>query len=279
MAAAAALGAVAFAADTWTSKEPSDWSSEDVNRILHDSPWAKIASATFQGRNPGSADDGGGMGRRGGMGGGGGMGGMGGGGGMGGMGGGGMGGMGGGMGRGGGMGEGGWGGGRGRGEGGGQPGFTPTVRWESARPVLEAQKRMNPDYKLIPDAAEGQTADPYVISLSGMPMRGQGMGGQRPEGMDDAGNGQQRRQRDPAQMKQTFLEHTQLVRKNKPAIAPSDVQFSNGESREIRFLFPRTDDPISLDDKEVAFVTQMGPMKIEKKFRLKDMTYKGKLAL
>jgi hypothetical protein len=46
----------------------------------------------------------------------------------------------------------------------------------------------------------------------------------------------------------------------------------------IRFYFPRSTD-LSLDDKEVAFLTRVGPMEVKQKFVLKEMTFGGKLAL
>ena len=46
----------------------------------------------------------------------------------------------------------------------------------------------------------------------------------------------------------------------------------------IHLFFPRTA-AINLKDKEVLFATRFGSMKIEKRFRLKDMTYRGKLEL
>jgi hypothetical protein len=46
----------------------------------------------------------------------------------------------------------------------------------------------------------------------------------------------------------------------------------------IRFHFPKSD-AISADDKEVKFVCQMGPMKVERKFTLKEMVFNGKLEL
>jgi len=129
---AAMACAVAFcASDVWNSKESTDWTSDDINRILTDSPWAKHVNASVE-----SSGRGGGMGYPGGGGGGGGR--MGGGG-MGypggGMGGGGMGGRGG-MGRGGGMGgPGGSGGGQSRSS------MSVLVRWDSATPIQQALAR------------------------------------------------------------------------------------------------------------------------------------------
>ena len=51
---------------------------------------------------------------------------------------------------------------------------------------------------------------------------------------------------------------------------------------DIYFVFPRLRDGtemITLKDKKVEFVSQIGPLKGERKFRLKDMVYTGKLEL
>ena len=59
-----------------------------------------------------------------------------------------------------------------------------------------------------------------------------------------------------------------------------DVKLVDGVgSHEIQFFFPRSNDPISLDDKEVTFEAKAGRAKIEHKFRLKEMTVKGRLDL
>lgn len=119
-----------FSSDFWNKKDPGEWSSQEIEQLTSKSPWAKEVSA--QANSPDEREAGG-------MGGpgtatGGGMGGprMGGGG-MGGprMGGPGMGGPG--------VGGPGMGGGRRRG-GGPAESFKGTVRWESAKPVLDALK-------------------------------------------------------------------------------------------------------------------------------------------
>ena len=49
-------------------------------------------------------------------------------------------------------------------------------------------------------------------------------------------------------------------------------------SGSIMFYFPR-DPAITLADKEVVFVTRMGPLALKAKFPLKNMVYQGKLDL
>ena len=62
--AASAVCALAlFAADFWKTKDSSQWSSEEINKILSDSPWAKAKTVQPQQSMPQR-----GMGRRGGFG-------------------------------------------------------------------------------------------------------------------------------------------------------------------------------------------------------------------
>ncbi|MCL5743645.1 MAG: alpha/beta hydrolase, partial [Acidobacteria bacterium] len=72
---------------------------------------------------------------------------------------------------------------------------------------------------------------------------------------------------------------TTLVRKGKAALVPQEVtvhRVQNGLS--IVYQFPRTD-PITLEDKEVEFISRVGPVEFKRKFKLKEMVYGGKLAL
>src|SRR5580658_748780 len=68
-AAGAACALVLFAADFWKTKDASQWSSEEINKILSDSPWAR--GKTVQPEQSQLRRGGGGGGRRGGFGGGG----------------------------------------------------------------------------------------------------------------------------------------------------------------------------------------------------------------
>ncbi len=151
------LGCIAlFGADSWRDKASSDWTADEVTKILNDSPWAQQVKLQM-----GEGGRGGGMGHGGGMGGPGG----GGGGGYGGRGGG-MGGPGGGGGGwGGNGGGGGWGGNRGGGQGGDSTSGRPTqalVRWQSALPVQQALQKQNEAPAPAPDTE-------YVIAVSGLP--------------------------------------------------------------------------------------------------------------
>src|ERR1022692_3735380 len=136
----------AASSDFWNKKEPAEWSSEEIDRLVTKSPWARQVNASSAAMSRQSGGSGGGSGNGGGMGDPG------------------IGGGGGGYPGGGGMGYpgGGMGGGRRPGNGGGPMpvSYTATVRWESAKPVQEALKTP------LPEGLAGA----YVISVSGVPV-------------------------------------------------------------------------------------------------------------
>lgn len=266
-AAGIACAAALFAADFWKTKDSSQWSSDEVNKILSDSPWAKEKTVSPQ-SNTGQRRGGGN--RRGGFGfpGGGGIGFPGGGGG-------------GYPGGGGGYPGGGGGGYPGGGGGGGSAPSEPmnlTIRWESAAPVQAALMRQGgiaaDDAKTV--AALSQKD--YVITLLGYRMPAQrnryGNSDDQNQNSSDDRNSQTN-----DRLRTQFLDSAQLTPKNGHSIYAEDVQFEgpNG-SGAIRFLFPRTN-LITATDKDVDFVLDMRGLKIEQKFHLADMQYEGKLAL
>jgi hypothetical protein len=258
--------AAAFCAnEVWNTKDPSVWTTEDANTVLNNSPWAKQIKVTPP---QSGARRGGGMGRRGGMGypgggypsGGGGY--PGGGGGY-------------------------PGGGRGGSGGGSSTPINGTIRWESAKPVQQAEARLtslrssydgrpaDAQADAKPEAkAEGKPSDHYVISLLGV--RPPGSRNSSSDDSDDNGNNSKRGNN---QAFDQFMSSTQLVMKNKTPISPDNVKFINesGQS-EIRFFFPKTS-PITLEDKEVTFQTMVGRTKVEHKFEFKKMVRNGKLEL
>jgi hypothetical protein len=66
---------------------------------------------------------------------------------------------------------------------------------------------------------------------------------------------------------------------NKMPIALAEGGVSqDGATLTIIFEFPRTD-PITLEDKEVEFVTKLGEVEIKKKFNLKELVFHGQLDL
>ncbi len=123
--------------------------------------------------------------------------------------------------------------------------LTALVRWESAAPIREAARTAIP-----PEAGQY-----YIISVRGLPVP-------------------------PSTGEARLKQATRLERKGKDPIHPERVQTArgNGQTGAV-FLFPRAPQPITLDDKEVVFVSGAGALPLKAKFPLKDMIYRGQLAL
>ncbi len=203
----------------WEKKPPSEWTSEEIDRLITRSPWAKQVSPESKAPQGGR---GGGFHLPGGIG-------------IGGMGGGRM------------------GGGRGGRGGGGASSIQGIIRWESAKPILEALKTTLPE----------SLADRYVISVNGFPIRTEGEGS-----------------RDPDDMLEALKTLTSLHPKGKEPAQPGVVerQASTGAPN---FLFGFAKDLLALDrdDTEVEFTTQLGRLALRAKFNLKEMMYRGALAI
>jgi hypothetical protein len=241
--------------DFWETKPPSDWNSEEVEKMITKSPWAKevtVASGNRMG-NPGNRGGGrprGGIGFPGG--------------GIGFPGGGGYPGGGGGYPGGGGPYPGGGGRYPGGGRGGGQAEIRVAVRWESAAPVQDALHLHDDGEKPDPDFEKY-----YVIALivdlpSGRP---------RDEDSDGTKDHDDRRLEE-------FKSYTHLERKDGPLHLEKVEEGSRTGARGpgVYFYFSRKNE-LSLDDKELDFSTKVGTAEIKAKFTLKDMRYHGKLAV
>jgi hypothetical protein len=217
----------------WNTKEPSEWTTDEIDTLITKSPWAKEIKASI--RQPVSGDQGsrhpgniGGPGVGGGRPGGINIPGIGP------------------------IGGGGRGGGR-SGGGGGLPPATQTellIRWESAKPILEA---------LRTPLAEA-FANQYVISVSGIPNTSQSR--------DSNEDGIERLK---------FATHLSV--KGKSPVRAETVQPTPGSvTQTILFGFSRSELQFSHDD-EVEFATQVARSPIAATFNLKDMTYHGALAV
>ena len=238
-----------FGSDFWNKKDPKDWNREEIDQLTGKSPWAKEVSVSEQysqtsnnGQYPGSG--GGPMGTGGGGTGGGGWGGPR----IGGMGGGGMG-----------------GGGMGRRNGGGRmpsQALRGTVRWESAKPIMEALKT---------DKFPEGFADHYVISVSGIPLD---PGARRMRDEDD--DSQQRSQQDALDR---IKAQTYLAPKDKRDAQPGIVTQQSSMYGNILFGFSKDTLALSPEDKEATFTTVFGRTPIKVKFNLKEMMYRGEFAV
>jgi hypothetical protein len=162
----------------------------------------------------------------------------------------------GGMGSGGGPGGGGMGGGGMQGGGGGggaAPAMTVTVRWLSALPLRQVTAR-----RLKRDVVDAPAS--YLIGVFGMPARFA--------------------QRAPDQFKEMLKNNTRLKIKGRDPLEPEQVDLGLSSDQTVAALFQFSKkEAISLDDKEVEFVTKLGPMEFKTKFKTKDMMFGGQLAV
>jgi hypothetical protein len=261
-AAGAACALVLFAADFWKTKDSSQWTSEEVNKLLSDSPWAK--GKTVQ---PEQSQRRSGMGRRGG----------------------GFGFPGGGLGGGGGYPGGGGGGypgggssypGGSNGDGSQAGPMNLTIRWDSAVPVQQALMRQGTGPADELKAATAATEKYYVISVLGLRLPQARNRSTYPDDQnsDNNDNSQRQNQNNDA-LRSQLLEAAQLAPKGKSSIYPQDVQIDGPDGIDgVRFLFPRSN-PINAADKEVDFILNIRRIKVDEKFKLSDMEYESKLAL
>jgi len=245
----------AFAKDDfWKRKDPAQWTAEEKNEMLTKSPWAKQVETQGQ-----RSSQPGGRRRMGGMG---------------------IPGMGGGFPGGGGGYPGGGGGGYPGGGGGGYPSgggeqgamrYNVTVRWESALPVRAAQDQPPQD----------ATTGNYAISVSGLPDHMPRM--RRSDG-DDQSTSSDDSDQDRAQRLQDLAdrlkETTELEPKGMAPLRPMKViPQTSTSATSFLFIFDKNEGAITEDHKEVTFTTHMGPIEVKTKFNLKDMKYKGGLAV
>jgi len=236
--------------DFCEAKPASDWTADEIDRMLTKSPWAKDASVMSNG--PGFGNGGSGRSRGGGIGF---------------PGGGGVGFPGGGVGfPGGGRHGGGYpGGGH---DGGGRERLAVAVRWESALPIQEALRIGASDEKPNADFEKY-----YVIALIGDLSAG---GRRRSSTSDDDDDSTTRADRRLEELK----ESARLERKDGPTSLEKVEEGSRVGSRGpgVYFYFDRKAD-VSMDDKFVNFSTKLGRMEIKAKFTMKEMSYHGKLAV
>lgn len=214
---------IAQGGDFWNDKQPAKWTVKEAHKLMARSPWAKEATMQFAGRNPDTADgDDSERSRRSAQ--------------------------------------------RQPAPGGGTMGDNsggagplgdvtsmPTllVRWESAKPIREAESKLEME---MPDRAD----EFYMLSVSWFPLQG----------------------RDPSPgIKERLIAAAALKIKGKDPIPPADVEVIEGDKGIlVVYFFPRKD-AIQAADKEVIFEMNNGPSLLQVKFPLKDMKFGGELAL
>jgi hypothetical protein len=265
----------AATADFWNKKTPADWTTEEIDRLITKSPWAKQVKAhyaageeptggdvenpggtTTRGRYPGGSTGtgggypGGGTSTGGGYPGGGYPGGTGrssGGIGIPGIGGIGIPGL----------------GGKGRGRGGVASPYEGTVRWESARPILEAMKAP------LPEAFEGR----YVISVSGIPLlRDRSMGA----GEEDDSPASRRREKDDIDSLKSL---SSLEARGRDPVQAGMVTRQVATGSSFLFGFSRELLPLETRDTDFLFTTTLGRLVVKAHFVPKEMLYHGQLAV
>jgi hypothetical protein len=246
-----------WAGDFWQSKPYTEWSDKDVDKMLHNSPWARQVTVSMGGSMP---QNGGGSGK--GQRGGGSMGESVGAGGTGGD-------MSSGGGAGGGRQRGGNSGGLDEMGGAGSQSVSVILSWETSAPIRQARARQKygSEVATSPEAKKIVDQDPnvYVIAISGQMVRALAAGAR----------GDAAKQSSPEELKTAIMEQTTLSAKGKDPIKANNVQMGRGEAF---FFFPRTT-AFTVDDKEVEFSTKVGQMPLKYKFHLKDMVMNGKLEL
>jgi hypothetical protein len=138
--------------------------------------------------------------------------------------------------------------------------YKGTIRWESAKPILDALKAP------IPDALK----DHYVISVTGFPLNSYG--------------GRQQQNQDSSTT-QDLLDHLKGVtflqpkekRDSQPGIVTQPA--AGGYGTTVLFGFSKEVLALKPEDKEVTFKTSFGRLDLKAKFNLKEMMYKGELAV
>lgn len=145
-----------------------------------------------------------------------------------------------------------------------------TVRWESAKPIIEAVKTP------LPSAFAGH----YVVSLNGLPdyvIRREQRSSRDSESADE----DSRSTSSDADSMEHLKYATSLIPKNGSSVQPGIVLRQPSSSKtSLLFGFSRELLPLSLDEKEVLFVTRLrGTTDIRVKFELHAMKYRGELAL
>lgn len=226
-----ALPAWAFAKEFWNEKKPEDWSAEELDMLLNRSPWTRDVNANMKAAVPAEGGEskkkGGGYSMSGGA------------------------------------------NGRQASSGGGGGGsssknndvvigsYRGLVRWESAEPILLAQKK---------EGLAAEAVEHYILSVSGLPMAGA-----RKRAGDDSDP-------DAEEIVARIIDGTRLTPQHRDPIVPVKVDASK-PNRGTLLYFRRDAEVFTLDHKEVSFATKLGPLELKTKFQLKDMVFRGKLAV
>jgi hypothetical protein len=134
------------------------------------------------------------------------------------------------------------------------PKFQGVIRWASAQPIIDAL------HSKIPAAF----ADYYVISVSGLPIF--------------SGEGSEAESAKAADTYEALKEITTLQAHGKEVVHPGLIAPDKSGGSTLLFGFFKRF--VELDnEKVVTFSTRVGPMDAKAKFNLKEMMYRGQLAI
>ena len=139
-----------------------------------------------------------------------------------------------------------------------EPARALTIIWASATPVRLAVLKLRSGPNTPTDAEIENTMKPrpnYVVAVSGLPA---------PD-----------RDYDPTKL----AKNTSLTVKGKTVGSNESTYRKIGDSDVYFFRFTRASFPITLSGQQVEFKMKLGSIELRKKFDLKDMQYKGQLAL
>ena len=239
----ACLG-IAGSKDFWKNGDPAQWTPQEIHRLLTESPWSQSVSATFalaeeEPPQPAIEVPQAGMPSPKNA-----------------------------------STDGRWDGGVGRVNRNTLPTLNVTIRWDSALPVREALGKQS--------ASAGYSAEQvrkyYLVSVAGLVPAGRYMDPtlNTRSGGDPLGAGNPQDPRNPEEMLEGVMHYARLFPHGKQPIRPDDAKLD--ASGTIHLFFPRSQ-AITVDDKDVTFEVRFGSLSVLKKFRLKDMLYKGELEL
>lgn len=134
-----------------------------------------------------------------------------------------------------------------------------TIIWASAAPIRLAVLKLRSNGNTITDeqiARARRARDNYVIAVAGLPA---------PDGDFDP---------------KTLAKNAFLMLKGKAPLEANESDYRKiGNSDVYFFRFIRTSLPIAIDDRQVEFKLTMGSLQLKKKFELKEMQFDGQLAL
>jgi hypothetical protein len=153
--------------------------------------------------------------------------------------------------------------------------YKGVIRWESALPVRDALKEP------LPEGFENM----YVISVGGIPLNA-GSRSQSSSQYPSRYPSQyppQQQQDDSPESDQKLLDRmrgaTLLEPKDKRYLQPALVVQQPAGYGNVYFGFAKDIVTLRLEDREVGFTTQFGQIQVKTKFYLKDMLYRGELAV